>query len=115
MLLLGMHPPLGLLCWESLHSCGSLRTSLTPEDALQLLQLDCRCLFFRQNPAGFDAAQVAEAVPGEERARSAVLEGLAVRHARLLLAECLAGAPMASPRAVRRTLLEVRHLRQHQL
>lgn len=53
------------------------------------------------------ATQVAEAVPEEARKRSAALEGVAVRHCRLLLAECLAGSLASPPRLVRSQLLQV--------
>lgn len=53
------------------------------------------------------ATQVAEAVPEEARKQSAALEGVAVRHCRLLLAECLAGSLASPPRLVRSQLLQV--------
>lgn len=61
--------------------------------------------------AGVDGgchAQVAGAVPDDVARRSGALEGLAARHCRLLLAECLAGTPAAPPRLARTHILQVK-------
>ena len=55
-------------------------------------------------------------MPDDVARRSGALEGLAVRHCRLLLAECLAGSPAAPPRLARAHILQVHpHAEHYQL
>lgn len=63
--------------------------------------------FGRQSAACLLPSQVAEAVPGAVQRHSAALEGLAVRHCRLLLAECLAGSLASAPRLARSHVQQV--------